>query len=209
MIKVIFFDFDGVILDSMPIRDYGFRKIFENYPTNLVEELISYHHLNGGLSRFNKIKYFYNKCLKQEISDEKIEAYASIFSKIMKQELINKKYLISQTVDFIERYHKKMIFHIVSGSEQKELRFLCEQLGISKYFESIEGSPTHKNDLVKNIILTKNYDKNEAILIGDSINDYNAASVNKIGFFGFNNEELKSKDKYLENFEQLEKILCD
>jgi beta-phosphoglucomutase-like phosphatase (HAD superfamily) len=29
MTKTIFWDFDGVILDSMPIRDYGFSKIFE------------------------------------------------------------------------------------------------------------------------------------------------------------------------------------
>ena len=30
-IKTIFWDFDGVILDSMPIRDYGFAKIFEEF----------------------------------------------------------------------------------------------------------------------------------------------------------------------------------
>ena len=28
MIKTIFWDFDGVILDSMPIRDFGFAKTF-------------------------------------------------------------------------------------------------------------------------------------------------------------------------------------
>ena len=27
MIKNILWDFDGVILDSMPVREYGFRKI--------------------------------------------------------------------------------------------------------------------------------------------------------------------------------------
>ena len=31
-IKTIIFDFDGVILDSSKVRDYGFRKIFEKYP---------------------------------------------------------------------------------------------------------------------------------------------------------------------------------
>ncbi|WP_404318201.1 HAD family hydrolase [Malaciobacter canalis] len=205
MVKVIFFDFDGVILDSMPIRDYGFRKIFEKYPTNLVEELISYHQLNGGLSRFHKIKYFYNEFLKENICDEKIESYALNFSKIMKKELINKKYLISQTIDFIESNYGKIIFHIVSGSEQKELRFLCEKLGLSKYFKTIEGSPTHKNDLVKNIINSENYNKDEAILIGDSINDYDAAHKNGLKFFGFNNDKLKEvSDFYIYNFNKKE-----
>jgi len=39
MIKNILFDFDGVILDSMPIRDYGFKKIFEDFDDNLVNKL--------------------------------------------------------------------------------------------------------------------------------------------------------------------------
>ncbi len=59
MIKNILWDFDGVILDSMPIREYGFRKIFENYDISLVDKLINYHKRNGGLSRYVKIKYFY------------------------------------------------------------------------------------------------------------------------------------------------------
>ena len=83
MIKNILFDFDGVILDSMPIRDYGFKKIFKDFDDNLVNKLLEYHNQNGGLSRYVKIKYFYNKLLKQEILEEKIINYADIFSKIM------------------------------------------------------------------------------------------------------------------------------
>lgn len=202
MIKVIFFDFDGVILDSMPIRDYGFRKIFENYPNELVDKLISYHQSNGGLSRFHKIKYFYNELLKKDISEEKIEDYASKFSEIMKEQLINKKYLISQTVNFIEKNYKNYNLHIVSGSEQNELRYLCEKLDVAKYFITIEGSPTPKNDLVKNRLKNESYNSNEAILIGDSINDYEAANINGLKFFGFNNSELKEKDEYIHGFEE-------
>ena len=54
MIKNIIWDFDGVILDSMPVRDYGFRKIFENFDKLLVDKLLEYHTKNGGLSK-NKI----------------------------------------------------------------------------------------------------------------------------------------------------------
>ena len=37
LIKTIFWDFDGVILDSMPIRDYGFREIFKEFDKELVD----------------------------------------------------------------------------------------------------------------------------------------------------------------------------
>ena len=63
MIKNILFDFDGVILDSMPTRNYGFKKIFEKFDDNLVDIFLIYHNKNGGLSRYVKIKYFYNELL--------------------------------------------------------------------------------------------------------------------------------------------------
>jgi len=205
MIRNILFDFDGVILDSMPIRDYGFKKIFENFDTVLIEKLLDYHSKNGGLSRYVKIKYFYNEILGREISEDMLQHYADDFSRIMKRELINKKYLIADTTNFIKSNFEKYNLHIVSGSDESELRFLCKELGISNYFKSIHGSPTHKNELIKRLLLDNKYMSGETILIGDSINDYEAASVNNINFYGFNNIDLiKVSAKYLNNYQGLE-----
>lgn len=200
MKKVIFFDFDGVILDSMPIRDFGFRKILETYPKDLVEKLIEYHQYNAGLSRFHKIKYFYTHFLNKTISEEKLNEYTTTFTRIMKEKLISKEYLINETVSFIKNNYDKFTFHIVSGSEQNELRYLCEQLELTQYFKSIHGSPTDKNILVQDIINHSDYKAEECLLIGDSINDYEAAVHNNIEFYGFNNKDLKSKDKYITSF---------
>ncbi len=196
MIKNILFDFDGVILDSMPIRDYGFREILKGFPKETVEKLIEYHRENGGLSRFVKIRYFFEEILKTKITEEEVEQFAYNFSKIMKKELINKKYLISDSVDFIKKNYKKFNINIVSGSEEKELNYLCENLGIKDFFITIKGSPIPKTELVKNIIEKYNYKKEETILIGDSINDYNAAKENGIKFYGYNNNSLKKKSEY-------------
>jgi HAD superfamily hydrolase (TIGR01549 family) len=204
MLKNIFFDFDGVILDSMPIRDYGFKKIFEKFDNDLLEELIDYHNINGGLSRYVKIKYFYNQLLKKDISEKKISEYADNFSEIMRNELVKKDYLITDTVNFIKNNLLKYNFHIVSGSDEEELKFLCKSLEIFEYFQSINGSPVPKNQLVKKILSINNYDLNTTILIGDSINDYEAAKDNKIDFYGFNNPDLKKISKnYLENYKDL------
>lgn len=210
MIKAIFWDFDGVILDSMPVRDFGFRQIFKKYDDILVNEFIQYHRKNGGLSRFHKIRYFYNHMLNKEISDNRIQEYANEFSEIMREELTNHKYLIVETIKFIKDYYQNAIFHIVSGSEQNELRYLCNKLDLAKYFKTIEGSPTPKNDLVKNRLNLENYNSKEAILIGDSFNDYEAAKINGLKFFGFNNSELKTKDLYIESFEKInfEEFFC-
>ncbi len=94
--------------------------------------------------------------------------------------------------------------HIVSGSDEKELRFLCGELGIKDYFISIHGSPTHKNQLVKDLMTDYKYIPSATFLIGDSINDYEAAMINGINFFGYNNEKLqKLSSSYLVSFEVL------
>jgi len=201
MIKNILWDFDGVILDSMPIRDFGFREIVKEHSTKVVEEFIKYHQYNAGLSRFVKIKYFYNELLNQEISEFEIQMLADKFSDIMKKELIDKKYLIKESIEFIQKNYRQYNCHIVSGSEEKELGFLCDKLDLSPYFISIHGSPTAKNDLVKNLLNDYGYLEKESILIGDSINDYNAAVLNGLDFYGFNNRVLQKHSKvYIESF---------
>lgn len=200
-IENIIFDFDGVIIDSMDIRTNGFRDIFTDYDEALVDKLIDYHNLNGGLSRFNKIKYFYNSLLNKEISDEKINEYANKFSDIMRVKLSSKDVLIINVVDFIKENYKNYKLHIASGSEQEELRFLCKELELFNCFKSIYGSPIHKNQLVKTIIEENNYDRAKTLLIGDSINDYEAAKVNDIAFLGYNNKSLKESNcNYIEEF---------
>jgi len=204
VIKNILFDFDGVILDSMPIRDYGFKKIFEYFDDALVSQLLNYHNENGGLSRYVKIKYFYNEILDKEILEEEIDGNASNFSKIMKKELVNKKYLIVDTLEFFKNNFKKYNLHIVSGSDERELKYLCKKLEIDRYFQSINGSPTEKNKLVESVLLDNEYLTKETILIGDSINDYVASEVNGIDFYGFNNTSLINiSEQYLENYKGL------
>ena len=152
MVKTIFWDFDGVILDSMKVRDWGFEQIFKSFKKEDIDRLLKYHRENGGLSRYVKIRYFFEELLSQSIEEEEVLVYAQKFSRLMRKELINPSNLIVDSVKFIKNNFKRYNFHIVSGSDQEELRFLCKELNINKYFNSINGSPTDKSILIKNIL---------------------------------------------------------
>lgn len=205
MIKNIIFDFDGVILDSMPVRDFGFREVFKKFDKNLVEKLIEFNNINGGLSRFVKIRYFYEKLLEEEITEEKVNSLANKFSSIMKKELIKNKYLINDSIDFIKENYNNYELHIASGSEHIELNYLCENIKLKNYFKTINGSPEHKNDIVERILSENTYLKSETILIGDSINDFEAAKKNGILFCGYNNKKLiKTNESYIHSFIDLD-----
>ncbi len=199
--KVILWDFDGVLMDSNSTRDFGFEKVLANYPKESVDQLMVFHRKNGGLSRYVKFRYFFENILNQRVTDEEIIELSNEFSIIMKSLLMNPQLIIEDSMNFVKLQFKKgMRMHIVSGSDQEELRYLCKELQIARYFISIHGSPTPKNQLVKDLIEANGYIKKEVVLIGDSINDFEAAEANNIGFSGYNNEYLKDCGKYIQEF---------
>lgn len=192
MIKVIFWDFDGVLMDSNAVRDVGFERVLSEFPKEQVDQLLAFHQANGGLSRYVKFRYFFEEIRNESITDDEILIWAERFSLIMKELLVNTKLLIDETLSFVKENQGKYIMHITSGSDQNELRYLCQSMGIDHLFTSIHGSPKPKKELVKELIEMHEYRQEECVLIGDSYNDYEAARFNKINFMGYNNPKVES-----------------
>ncbi len=202
--KYILWDFDGVIINSDSARIEGFVDALNAFPKEQVDQLLEFHRQNGGLSRYVKFRYFFEKIRNEAVDDKTILKYAKTFSSLMKNLLKDKKLLINQTVEFIESNYEKFEMHIVSGSDGNELKFLSKALEIDNYFKSISGSPTPKNDLVKDLLENHNVKAKECLLIGDSINDLEAAEINHIDFMGFNNSALKNNGvHYIESFKKI------
>ena len=193
--EVILWDFDGVIIDSNSVREFGFREVLKEFDPEKIEQLIDFHNINGGWSRYVKFRYFYEEILKRQISESKVQELAHSFSSIMVDRLPNPELLIEDSVRFIQEMNSQgKQMHIVSGSDGNELRSLCDELELSKYFLSINGSPTPKSALVKSIVENGSTSASQHCLIGDAVNDYDAANQNDIQFFGYNNEELKNTE---------------
>ena len=209
VIKNIIFDFDGVILDSVPVKTEAFKTLFKEYRKDVVDQIIEYHIENGGKSRYAKIEYFFINILDIPVTKEKINSMALVYSELTKIELSKKKYLINETINFIKKNHLKYNLHIASGADDNDLKYICKHLGISSLFLSIDGSPKIKSKIVKSILINNNYISNETILIGDSKNDYEAAYENNIQFYAYNNTKLKLINNivYIEKMDVFEKNL--
>jgi len=205
LIKNIIFDFDGVILDSIPVKTEAFRKLFEKFPKEKVSELIEFHIENGGMSRYKKIEYFFTIILNREINEIEVLKYAKKYSKITKEELTQSKYLIKDCINFIKQNYQNYNLHIASGADEQDLLYICKELDLTQYFLSIHGSPVVKNEIVAKILLENKYKKIETRLIGDSINDYEAANANEIEFYGYNNKKLEKRHKYISMFKGWQK----
>ena len=56
-IKNLIFDFDGVIIDSVKIKDLAFKKLVNKYNPTIQIKFYNFHRKNLGLSRDVKFDY--------------------------------------------------------------------------------------------------------------------------------------------------------
>lgn len=198
-IKNVLFDFDGVILDSNAIKDDAFRYVLRDFSADLVDVFIEYHQQNGAVSRYEKINFFFNEILNRKPEKRVMEKMFSEFSFYTLDKLTDKKLIIQETFEFIK--NTKYNLHIVSATDEEDLKFICDKLGLQGLFLSIHGSPKIKSELIFNILDTYDYRKDQTALIGDSRIDYEAACVSGISFYGYNNLNLKVDDvHYLHDY---------
>ena len=102
-IEAIFWDFDGVILSSHAIREYGFKIALKKYPADQVNALMEYHRANNGWSRYVKFRYFFEEIRKEPFTKDSVNKLASIYSKAVKSLLIDKSLLIKESMHFIKK----------------------------------------------------------------------------------------------------------
>ena len=86
--KNLIFDFDGVLVESNDIRIEGFRRLFQDYPENEVSQLMPYVEKNGGISRYVKIRYFFEVIRRESLEIEDLQSLANRYSKLVKEKII-------------------------------------------------------------------------------------------------------------------------
>ena len=50
--QIVFWDFDGVIKDSVSTKSMGYEKLFSRFGEEVVKRVNNHHAANGGVSRF-------------------------------------------------------------------------------------------------------------------------------------------------------------
>jgi len=172
-IRVIVFDFDGVIADSVNVKTKAFRQLFKDYPesSNAIEK---FHLENGGISRFDKFRHIYVNIIKKELTKKEFERLCADFNKLVVEDVIRAPF-IAGAKDFLDSCKGKYPMYVVSATPDEEIREIVGRRGLEGYFKAVYGSPATKAEHINRILKENSYDKEKLLFIGDSINDYKAS----------------------------------
>ena len=191
MLKGIIFDFDGVIADSIQVKTNAFAELFSPSGLNIVNKIIRHHEANGGLSRFEKIRYYYQVFLKKSITDEKVNEIAKQFSSIVVEKVISAPY-IPGVLEYIQNCESQYKLFISTGTPTDEIIQILEEKKISKYFTGVFGSPDKKTQHIQSIISKYKIASDELLFYGDSTIDLDAAKAENIRFILIRNENNRN-----------------
>lgn len=192
MIKAIIWDIDGVILESAEIKTKAFEILFADYPDEL-SEIISYHQENGGISRYVKFKYIYEKILGKNLSAEEEAELGEKFSKIALTQVLKAPF-VPGAIEFLSQNKNRYLFFVASGTPEDELKDILNHHQLTPFFLEIHGAPTTKADIIEDILYRYELQRQETVFVGDAESDRLAAEKTSILFIARltqENPELK------------------
>lgn len=193
--QTIVFDCDGVLLDSNKVKTQAFYLATLDYGEDNARAMVDYHVNNGGISRFEKFRYFLREIAGVENYDEEQTLLAKYAA------LVEEGLLTCQVADNLPIYRESFDGNwlIASGGAQSELRDIFAKRNMSQYFDGgIYGSPDDKQVILKREIECGNI-KFPALFIGDSKYDFISAQGAGLDFVFLNCwTEVKDWEQFCE-----------
>lgn len=179
-LTTLILDFDGVIVESIPLKTAAFRKVFSFAPEHL-DEIIEFHLENGGMSRYDKYRYIYANILHEPLTPEQEEWLASEYVGLIFESMLTVPY-VEGAEELLRDCSQKLPLYIVSATPEGEMHEIARRRGLTKYFVRIYGSPKTKAECIREILAETGAAPEEALFVGDAPNDWDAARATGVRF---------------------------
>jgi len=180
----IIFDFDGVLVESVDVKTSAFASLYEKYGDEVVARVVDYHLRHGGISRFDKFRYFQTEILHAPpLDDEALANLAESFSSLVVDRVVSAP-MVTGAQDFLDDYRNRSTLFIVSGTPTAELEEILRRRQLREYFTAIYGSPASKGRNISELLHAHEISASHAVMFGDAFADYEGAVSNSVNFLG-------------------------
>ena len=177
---LVFWDFDGVIKDSVEVKTQAYFQLFEPFGSVVAEKVRKHHEVHGGMSRFDKLP-IYMQWAGLEPNQSTVSEYCEQFTQRVLQGVIDAPWVAG-----VERYlcsnSKEQAFILVSATPQDELEHILHVLDLTKCFAEVYGAPISKRDAIGKTLRARGLDARDCLMIGDAQADLDAAVVSHVPF---------------------------
>ena len=180
-IKNIFFDFDGVIAESVSAKTEAFRELYMPFGESIANKVVEHHIMHGGVSRYEKFRIYHNTLLNKKITEQEVQQLAQQFSELVLEKVINSKEVLGAN-NFIKKYAKSLSLWIITGTPTPEINTIVKSRKLESFFVGLYGSPEKKKYWTEYIIEKHNLERDETIFLGDATTDYEAAQFSRLHF---------------------------
>ena len=182
--QAIIFDFDGVLVESVDIKTQAFADLYQSYGEKIVNNVVRYHRMNGGLSRYHKFRHFQQHFLKMPpLTQDEEQELDRRFSKLVVEAVVASK-PVPGANKLIHETATRIPLFIASGTPEAELNIIVASRGMESYFTEVRGSPKSKQTLIAEILSSHSLTPTRVLMIGDALIDYQSAQANNVAFLG-------------------------
>lgn len=182
--QAVFFDFDGVIADSVQVKTTAFGQLFQPYGEKIVKQVIDFHLANGGMPRYQKFIYYYKELLGRKIEDQELKTLGEQFSALVLDGVIAAE-LIPGALESVQTLKEQQIpAFVVSGTPHDEMQIVVQKKGLAAYFTEVHGSPPTKTEIVSALLEKYALQAAQCLFIGDALADLKAAQNCGTAFLG-------------------------
>lgn len=177
---IVFWDFDGVIKDSVDVKTEAFVRLFSVYGANAAARIKKHHEASGGVSRYEKIP-IYLRWVGLPYDKNHVDQFCSRFSDAIFEAVVDSPW-VPGVKEYLLEHYECQHFVLVTASPQKEIESIIDKLGIAHYFRQVYGTPAEKKSVIAAVLREQKIEAADALMVGDSETDRSAADANQVLF---------------------------
>ena len=180
IMNVLIFDVDGTLVDSSKGIIKSVKETLNSLSMPDIPEP-AIHNMIGPPIDESIGKYL-------NLNEENRKQFKHEFRRIYYSKYLYEAQLYTEIEKILNELSKTYILTIATNKERNNTIRLLSELKVAQFFRIVEGSANDrlylKSEMISNILKELNVPPKDAIMIGDSISDFEAAKKNGVSFIG-------------------------